>query len=68
MNTPKSKMAKVKTKKGSKKLSKEEDKLLIGLVKKHSILWDISHAQYKNIKKKRLIWLQMAQTMKQDGK
>lgn len=42
--------------------------MLIQEVKNHSILYDYSHSEYRNLKKKEREWREIAATTKMNGK
>lgn len=54
--------------KNSKKLTKQQDENLIKFVKENPILWNVAHKGFNNRKLKELVWIQIANKMKKDGK
>lgn len=47
-------------------MSKTE--LLIEIVRKYPILYDLSHEDYKNIRKKDKIWIEIGKELNENGK
>ena len=41
---------------------------LVEMIEKYPILYDLSHADYKNNAMKNVVWMEMASILKEDGK